>query len=435
MAKRLLEDIVRVKSKMKQPVKREPERIISEPVVAEPPRSESRPTPQFPKEPFLKSSRSRPHYMLWFIALVSVAFCFFAVSLLFSKAEVVAVPKIEDVVLNENFSAVKNLSENGLVFNLVIIDGVENITIPTPGEKDVALKAIGIVKIFNDFSSASQTLDIDTRLEGSNGKMYKTKAKTSVPGRGKDGTPGSIEMEIYAAEAGAEYNSGPLDFYIFGFKGTPKYAKFKVRSQGEITGGFKGKMPNVSDDEKASAVQSIKDSLRQKLLLRATSQTPSERILFKDAVFLTTDEANMSQVYNNDNTATLTLKGSLAGILFSEDALAKKVAKEKVEKYDGSEVYISNLKDLTFSLVSKDSNSFGDVKNINFNLSGQAKIVWKINLEKFSASLLGKAKKDFTEILSQSPNIDSATLTLRPFWRRSIPEESKNIKITINYPK
>ena len=112
-----------------------------------------------------------------------------------------------------------------------------------------------------------------------------------------------------------------------------------------------------------------------------------------------------------------------------------KVFKDKIEKYDESEVYVPNIKNLAFSLFTKDNVSFENVKNINFNLSGPAKIVWKLDVDKFVASLLGKPKKDFNQILSQYPDIDSAILTLSPVWKMSVPDKAKNIKVIINYPE
>ncbi|KKS58064.1 MAG: hypothetical protein UV23_C0017G0011 [Candidatus Nomurabacteria bacterium GW2011_GWF1_42_40] len=343
-------------------------------------------------------------------------------------------PKTQDIILNESLSAVKNSDTNDLSFDLMVISDEENTTIQVSGEKDVSEKATGTVVIYNAFGSSSQTLNIDTRLEGSNGKMYKTKTRVVVPGRSKDGVPGSVEVDIYAAEAGVEYNSGPLDFKIFGFKGTPKYDKFYARSKGEITGGFKGKTPAITDIDRTTAVGNLNDILQKKLLQKATSQIPDGFILFKDAIFLNTDDLSVSSVYDN-NSATLTLKGTLYGILFNEQKLTKKITEDKIEKYDESEVYVPNIKNLAFSLFTKDNVSFENVKNINFNLSGPAKIVWKLDVDKFVASLLGKPKKDFNQILSQYPDIDSAILTLSPVWKMSVPDKAKNIKVIINYPE
>ncbi len=379
--------------------------------------------------------QNKPKYTLWLVAIISVVFFIFALSYLFSRAVVTVNPKIKDVILNENLFANKDSNTDDLSFDLVVISGEENKNIQAIENKDIAIKATGLVVIYNVFNSSSQALNIDTRLEGSNGKIYKTQTKTIVPGMNKDGTPGKVEVRIYGAEAGQEYNSAPLDFKIFGFKGTPKYSKFYARSKGEITNGFKGKAPAVSDAEKANVINDLKNVLQKKLFKKVTDQIPNGFILFKDAVFLSINESNIDLASSKDNILPVKLKGTLYGFLFNENKLTKKIAENNIEKYDGSEIFISNIKNLTFSLLDKENISFGNVKNINFNLSGSAKIVWKLNINKLNADLLGKSKKDFSQILLQYPNIDSADLTLSPIWKMSIPDKIKDIKTIVNYPK
>ena len=379
-------------------------------------------------------TRNRSRYMLWSVALISAVFCLFALSFLFSKAEILVNPKTEDVVLNENLSASKDSSTNGLSFDLVVISGEENATVKTSGEKDVKEMARGTIVIYNAFSFSPQAFSVDTRLEGSNGKIYKTQTKTTVPGMSKNGTPGSVEVKIYGAEAGQEYNSAPLDFKIFGFKGTPKYSKFYGRSKGEIAGGFKGKAPAVSDTDKVTAINDLTTTLQTKLLKKAIDQIPSGFILFKDAVFLNIDNTNVPFTAK-DNNLIITLKGTLYGLLLNEQKLTKKIAEDNIDKYDGSDVFLPNIRDLTFKLANQDNISSGDVKNIDFNLSGSAKIVWKLDVNKFTADLLGKSKKDFSQILSQYVNINSATLTISPIWKTSIPDQDKDIKVIVNYLK
>ena len=382
-------------------------------------------------------NRDRPRYTLWFVAIISLLFFIFSLSYFFLKVVVTVNPKIKDVVLNENLSASKDSNDNGLFFNLVgPISGEDSKTVQANTPKDVSNKATGTVVIYNTFGFSPQPLNIDTRLVGSNGKIYKTLTRTVVPGMNKDGTAGQVEVEIYANVAGSDYNSAPLDFYILGFKGTLKYAKFKVRSKTgtEIVGGFVGKVNVISDADKTSALAELNLSLKAKLLAKLTSQIPSGFVLFKDAVFLSTQDPIIPLNADQNNNFTITLGGTLDGLLFNENNLTKKIAEDNIENYDESEVYIPNIKDLTFSLSNKDNVSFADMKNIDFNLSGSAKIVWKLDESKLIADLLGKSKKDFDQILLQYPNIDSAQLSFSPFWRMSFPDKSKDIKVIVNYP-
>ena len=376
------------------------------------------------KEKPEKKKSGSYRYKLYLVALISVVFLFFALSFLFSKAEITVTPLVNEVSINDNLSAVKEGDQAGLFFKSVVISGEESKIIPGTG-KTIAK---GVVSIFNSFSSSPQALDIDTRLQGSNGKIYKTSKKVVVPGM-KNGVPGNIEVGIYGGE-GPQYESPPIDFSVIGFKGTAKYSKFKVRSVGEIKGE-----PVVSSLDKTNAMSELKASLEAKLLKKVIDQTPSDFVLWQDAVSLVFDDKNMTFASVKDNLVSATAKGTLYGFLFNENNLAKKIAEDVIDKYDGSEVYIPNIKDLAFSLTDKGNISFQNAKNISFNLKGTPKIVWKVNEAKLVADVIGKKKNDFSLILSQYKNIASAELVLHPFWKTSFPTRSENIKVIVNYPK
>lgn len=381
------------------------------------------------------NEKKKSHFALWFVAFISVIFLFFAFSFLFSKATITINPKIQDVVLSENLSASKDGGASVLSFDLVAISGEETKNIETTEMKDVFQKAEGTAIIYNAFGSTPQPLSIDTRLEGSNGKMYKTKTKTTIPGMTKDGKPGSVEVGIYGSNVGPEYNSVPLDFKIFGFKGTPKYEKIYARSRGAISGGFQGKFPVISDEIKSNAISELKNILQKRLLEKVTDQIPNGFVLFKDAVFLNTDEQNVDITSTKENLLSIKLKGTLDGILFNESKLTKKIVDNNIKKSDDGSVYLSNIRDLKFSLIDKDGMSLSDTKNINFSLSGNTQFVWKFDTDMLLGEVLGKSKKDFNQILLQYSNVDSADLVVSPLWKNSIPGESKNIKINVNYPQ
>ena len=431
MSKNLLQDMKKVKyvKDVEPMMKRTTERI-------ERPESRIFSRPKFSEPEFIEEDNNKgPRYSLWLVALISIVFLFFAVSFLFSGAKITINPKIKDISLNQNFSAVKDSnSSDVLSFDLVAISGEENKIVQVDEEKDLSVKAEGTVVVYNNFNSSFQTLDIDTRLEGSNGKIYKTKEKVKVPGMTSDDKPGSVEVGIYGSEAGEEYNSEPLDFKIFGFKGSSKYDKFYARSKGAITGGIVGKFHQISNTEKVAIVSELENTLKTKLLEKINDQIPDGFILFQDAVFISINNENQSFVSKN-NQVPVNIKGTLYGFLFNEEKLTKKILESGIEDYDGSNVYISNIHDLIFFIENGENASFKDIKNIDFNLSGTAKMVWNFDGDSLIENLLGKKKKDFNEILSQYPNIESADLVIKPAWKNSFPDKSKDIKIIVNYPQ
>lgn len=423
MSRNLLQDMVKVKTPQRMPIKERQMETERERIPTKLKQNNKSPN---------KSSK----YRIYFVALISVVFLLFALSFLFSGAKVTIVPKVKEIPLNnENLSAAKDSSTPDLPFDLVVISGEENKTIQGGVVKDVTVAATSTILIYNSYNSSPQVLAIDTRLKGSNNKIYKTSKKITVPGMTKDGKPGSVEVGIYAAGAGEEYNSTPLDFKILGFQGTPKYSRFYGRSKGDITGGFKGKSSIISALDKTTAVSELKATLETKLLKKATDQIPNGFILFKDAIFLSIDDQNVSYTPDKDNMTLVNIKGTLYGFLFDEKKLTTKIAQDIIDNYDGSEVYIPDIRDLTFTLSDKENISFADVKNINFSLSGTPKIIWKVDEAKFTTDLLNKKKNNFNQILSQYPNIDSAVLVIRPFWKTTFPNKSKNIQIIVNYPE
>ena len=177
----------------------------------------------------------------------------------------------------------------------------------------------------------------------------------------------------------------------------------------------------------------LQKNLQIKLIKKATDQIPDGFILYKDAVFLDSPTILPNPIIK-DNNATFTLNATLYGFILNEKNLTKKLVSNLISGYDGSEVYIPNIKDLSFSLTKKDTDSYANTSNITFSLTGNPKIVWRIDIEKLYTDLLGSRKKDFNSMLSRYINIASADLVLRPAWRSVLPDKKEKINIKINYP-
>ncbi|MDQ3244790.1 MAG: hypothetical protein M3P22_00350, partial [bacterium] len=293
--------------------------------------------------------------------------------------------------------------------------------------------AKGVVILYNAFSPTPQKLDIDTRLEGSNGKIYKTNTKITIPGMNLDKTPGKIEVGIYAVELGEEANSEPIDFKILGFKGTPKYTKFYGRSKGAIVGGLVGKFHTLSTLEKEAVVGELKASLKEKLYKKATDQIPEGYILYPNAIFF---DANEDDVVTSSKELEIpvSIKGVLYGFLLEEKSLTNKIAKNVIGGYTDEDLYISNIKDLEFNILNNNELT-KDIKNISFKISGTTKFIYRVDTERIVGDLLEKNKKYFNQILSAYPNIESADLVLFPPWMTTLPNKHEKLKIIVNYPK
>lgn len=139
-------------------------------------------------------------------------------------------------------------------------------------------RARGTVRISNEFSSAPQVLVANTRLQDSSGKIFRLREQIIVPGAEvSDGkvVPTSIPVEVVADAAGEEYNIGPTEFRIPGFRGTPKYQGFYAKSEQPFEGGFRGEARVISADDLTPATEDLTRRLYEELEGELEAKVPS----------------------------------------------------------------------------------------------------------------------------------------------------------------
>ena len=379
-----------------------------------------------------KSPEKGSRHYLWFVAIIAIIFMVFAISVLFASATVTVIPKSKDFNLNSaSFTAVKDAPGTDLSYDLIVLGGSESKTLVASGMEDSVVKATGTVIIYNKTTSA-QTLSVNTKLEGSNNKIYKINNKVIIPPIA--GTvPGSVEVAVTADIGGPEYNSDPLDFKVVGFKGTKKYTTIYGRSKDALAGGFSGKVPTLAPADTTLALSELQKTLQDNLFQKATVQLPKGFILYKDAVFYDIPTQLPPAVMDGTN-ATFTLTGTLYGFIFNEKNLTRALVTELVPD-DTGDIYSTNVGTFTFTLITKDAATFADATKINFTLTGNPKMVWRVDAQALTKDLLAIDKKTFKEVLVKYPTITSADLVLRPAWKSSFPDQSKNITVTVVYPK
>ena len=119
--------------------------------------------------PPLEADSSR--FGIWVIAFFTVIILLFALSFLFRGAKVVVTPRIVQVAVDESLTAFRDGQSGQLSFDTVALSGEETTTILTREVKEVPRKASGRLIIYNNYSSTSQPVLIETRCESSDGKL------------------------------------------------------------------------------------------------------------------------------------------------------------------------------------------------------------------------------------------------------------------------
>lgn len=425
MARNTIRDIV-------IPGGRRPKRPPVDSNIKRPPyEEENRFRPAPPREP-MPSRGKRPSILYISVAVILfLALGFLAISMVLSGAQVTIYPKHERLVVDGTFSAIPSKETGeGLKYETVELSVTKTNTVPATGREQVEQKASGKIIVYNDYNTIDQRLIRNTRFETPDGQIYRIDKSVVVPGQTKEGgvtTPGSVEVTVYADEAGESYNRGLTDFVIPGFKGSPQFENFYARSVTLMTGGFIGEQLVVEDSLLASTRQVLREEIETTLRSDIAKQTPEGFVFFDNSLFV---EFETLPIVESGTDAVVSEKGILHGVLFTSTELASYLAEETLGNYDNSPVDILNLSELTLiPRQSEEGMNPWEESPLLFSLTGNLEIVWLYDEEQLKADLAGRAKEAIYTILSGYPGIDRAEVIVRPFWRKSFPSEVEEISV------
>lgn len=385
-----------------------------------------------PEERYYYEEKKRGGNGIWYVAVFCILLLIFALSVLFTSATVEVTPRVGKITLDELLTAGKDpIDSKALSFEMAVLEGEESMSVSSTEKEYVEREARGMVRIFNNHSSSDQNLLIDTRLETPDGLIYKTVKAVKVPGQkvvdGKT-VPGSVDVEIYAESPGEEYNKEEADFKIFGFKGSPKYDTFYARTVAPIEGGMKGETYIIGDGEDDAQKDSLKESLKTKLLSEARAELPEDFVIYNNAVILDYDLAEIDSG-DGDGEVMLKQSGTLYAFVFKKENLTRNLVKKLVSDYDNNRVYIPELETISVELMSASEINPNKVDTISLSVKDEATVIWEVDDNSVKESLAGIKKRKFESVMGEFKNIDKAWLSVKPFWKNSVPEKLDQIKI------
>lgn len=382
------------------------------------------------ENPYETERKSGGGKAIWYVAVFCILFLVFTLSFFFSSAKVIVTPRSGNIEVNKLVVASKNPIDNkALTFNTTVLSGEESATVSNTEKKYVERKATGRVTIYNNNGPEVQRLLIDTRLEAPDGKIYKTVQAVVVPGK-QGSTPGSIQVDIYADEAGEEYNKPETDFKIFGFKGNPKYQTIYAKSIGEISGGFKGETFALSAEEELAQKTALESKLKESLLTKARAELPTGFVIYEDAVIF---EKENPEVISDESGNRIVLKGKIHAFVFKTENLTRELVKEAVADFDKNPVTIKDLENISVSLMSANEINPSTVTSISLSIKGNTEIVWNVDGEAIKDAILGIKERSFESKLSEFRSIEKAELIIKPIWKKTVPEEKDKITIINSY--
>ncbi len=300
-------------------------------------------------------------------------------------------------------------------------------------------KSQGVLTVYNDHSSSPQILVANTRFISSDGKLFYSLERVSVPGRTEDGRrtiPGEINVAVVAAEAGEDYNiSKTSKFSIPGLQGTPMYTSVYAENSEPITGGYIGELPKITQEDvnlaKEIVIQDIINEAKEKLKKEISSDFVIDNQLINYQI---TEEFIYPNVGENSELFDYSAKVDFKILSY------KKSDKEKmIRSLLLSQVNLTTNDLFSVKEIDKQSLQVSlDVQDIDLD-RGEVKMIIECSALSYLTAqenhlkefLSGKKFKQAKDEMERYDNVEKIEFSYWPFWINSLPGPN-NIKIKIN---
>lgn len=360
----------------------------------------------------------------------------FGLSFLISKTTLTVYPEWNEPTVNAEFTAYPERREGQLSYETMTITETGEKQVQATGQEEVKEQAKGYIEIIKSTPGAERLIK-NTRFRTQAGLIFRIQESVVVPGAVKDSTgnlvPGTIRAEVFADNAGEEYNlPAGTRFDVPGFKENnlnELYSSIYAENREAFTGGWSGPRFIIDPNVLAEAEQRLQLELRDKLLARVTAEQPADFVAFPGAIAITYN--TLPTVKYGDNLVTLRIEAVLQQPLFKHADFASYLADATITSYIGEPVRITNIGDLTFAYkdASTSNSNIANATALNFSILGKPQIVWQFDAEQLKKDLAGKSLTAISTVLTGHPGIKSAEISGKPFWKRTFPEKAEDITV------
>jgi hypothetical protein len=264
----------------------------------------------------------------------------------------------------------------------------------------------------------------------------------TVPGTSTSGgqvTPGTIDAQVIADQAGSDYNIGSSKFTIPGFQNnSDKFSKiYGQSSQAMAGGGDTGSSSSnsqatraITDADVSSAKAQIQKALTDAINQKIKDSAGAGMTVSDDAINV--DEATYKLSNSVGETASsfsITAATKASALAFKEDDLKGMVGNIIAKANGGSIKPDNNTISLEYGKLLPDFK--GDTLDIKVH--GIVKGGMNLNMDKFKQDILGKSNDDFEAYLSSYPDIQKAEVTYwPPFISSKIPMNVKRVNVALD---
>lgn len=402
------------------------------PKKAEQKKKETKSKKLIPKFLEFKPLKISPKFFFFFSSIL-IFFFLFLLSFKFSKAEIKIWPKTEKINLNEKLVIDTKADKFDLKNKILpgkILEGEETFSEDFLATGKILKKAHGTIRLFNEYTTQNEIWKEGTRFVSSEGKLFKSKDKISVPGAKIEGgkiKASYVDVPVEAAEGGAEYNIGPSDFSIVALKGTPRYFKYYGKSFEPMKGG--GEFPKLKKEDLENAEKSLLEKAKSKAKDIFESKIPEGFSILQDSASVEVLEKNSSAKEGDEvEKFNFQVKLKIKSIAFSKEEILN-FAKNFISLHlaDGKGAYFPSLKlDFKTEILNL------DLGKATISLNMECETYPTLDILNLKKGLAGKNLKEVNSFLLAQEEFAKVKINLFPFWVKKFPENIN--QIDISYP-
>lgn len=298
------------------------------------------------------------------------------------------------------------------------------------GEKEINEKARGFITVYNEYSSIPQTLVATTRFESPEGKIFRIMESVTIPGAKVEEAkiiPSSIEVEVVADQAGEDYNIGPTDFTIPGFKGTPKFVGFYGQSKAPMSGGLTGKVKVASTEDVEKAEEGLIEELKSELRQALEEQIPDDLKIIEDGLKEEITIISTVEPGTKTDKFTIEMKALTQALLYKEEDLRNLVDLNLISQVSDNKVPLSETQEIDWEEPMIDWVKGEALLSLNI----EEEVAWQIDIQSLKEDLVGQSEVEVRKYLANQEEIEKAKVSFWPFWVKKIPSQEKKIEIII----
>lgn len=322
--------------------------------------------------------------------------------------------------------------ENFLVGEIVEIEKTAYQNFISQSKKLKTAKAQGVIRVYNNYSTASQPLLATTRFVSDDGKLFRTPVRVVIPGAHYEGgklAAGFIDIEVVADQPGQDYNIDASTFSIPGFVGTSKYTAFYAKSFEPMKGGVKEEVSYVSQDDLDKAREALSRAALKEITTAFKEVVLSEKyILAEESVsFEVADFKSSLEIGKEAESFSAQAKAIASALVIKETAIRDFSRDYLRGKLPSENKLIEKSLKADFSLgnIDREKNEF----TMEVVISAQSYSLPAEN--EIKEIVKNKNIKEVENYFSGLSRVKKVKVEFWPFWVGFAPHNSERIDVIL----